>query len=80
MTETTYRACYRTTSDGQGETVLTGPEHASWDDDALIAEAIAEAERAGIVSADADPDDDHDPSLSYEQLRAGLQIGDWASR
>lgn len=42
----TYRAAYWT--DGQGELVLTAPEHASLSDEALLSEARAEAERAGV--------------------------------
>jgi len=45
--QTTYRAAYWT--DGEGaEVVLTAPEHADLSDDELLAEAQAEAERAGV--------------------------------
>lgn len=44
----TYRAAYWLSDDRQGEIVLTGPEHAHLDDDALEAEARAEAEREGV--------------------------------
>lgn len=47
----TYRAAYWT--DGQGgELVLTAPEHAHLSDEALLAEARAEAERAGVDLSD----------------------------
>ena len=68
---TTYRACYYLTADLQGETVLTGPEHAHLSDDALRAEAAAEAERAGIIG-DA-------PGITTGELRDGLRIGDWTA-
>lgn len=43
----TYRAAYWT--DGQGgELLLTAPEHATLSGEALLAEARAEAERAGV--------------------------------
>lgn len=48
MDDREYRAAYLMSADGQGEVVLTGPEHSGLDDDALIAEARAEARRAGI--------------------------------
>ena len=59
MTKTyrTYRAAYWTDHEG-GELVLTGPEHAKLDDDALLAEARAEAERADL-------------DLSYGEIEIG---------
>lgn len=43
----TYRAAYWT--DGQGgELVLTAPEHATFSDEELLAEARAVAERVGL--------------------------------
>lgn len=47
-TDGSYRAAYWLSADGQSEVVLTGREHASLDDDALEAEALAEARRAGL--------------------------------
>jgi len=47
-TAATYRACYWISDDRQADLVLTGPEHAHLSDAELIAEATAEAERAGI--------------------------------
>jgi hypothetical protein len=47
-TDDSYRAAYWLSADSQSEVVLTGPEHASLDDDALEAEALAEARRAGL--------------------------------
>lgn len=43
----TYRAAYWVDDQG-GELVLTLPEHAQLPDDELLAEARAEAERAGV--------------------------------
>ena len=43
-----YRAAYWLSADSQSEVVLTGREHAALDDDALEAEARAEARRAGL--------------------------------
>lgn len=48
----TYRAAYLT--DGQHETVLTGPEHAGLSDDDLFTEARAEMERAGVEQGEMD--------------------------
>jgi hypothetical protein len=72
---TTYRAAYYVTPDGRDETVLTGPEHAHLDDDDLIAEALAEAKRADIVS----DDDEQEPRLTPAALVDGLTIGDWTA-
>lgn len=65
--ETTFRAAYLRFAHG-GTTVLTGPEHAHFDDAALRTEAHAEANRVGIVG------DDY-PKLSPEEFRNCLQIG-----
>lgn len=43
-----YRACYWLSSDRQAEVRLTGEEHASLDDGALMAEGRAEASRIGL--------------------------------
>ena len=43
----TYRAAYWQSANGQSEMVLTAPEHAHLDDEALIAEARAELVRSG---------------------------------
>ena len=67
-TTTTFRAAYLRFAHG-GTTVLTGPEHAHFDDAALRAEARAEADRMGIVG------DDGYPTLSPEEFRNCLQIG-----
>jgi len=44
----TYRAAILRSSDSQGTTVLTGPEHATLTDAALLAEAQREIDRANI--------------------------------
>ena len=49
---TSYRAAYLLSSDKQAELVLTAPEHAEMSDDELRAEALAEAERAGVNIGD----------------------------
>jgi len=67
----TYRACYIGETATSGECRLTGPEHAHLDDDALRAEAMAEAGRAGLY-CDEDPD-----YLTRGELAALLEIGDW---
>lgn len=43
-----FRAAYWIRKDGQGEVLLTGPEHAGMAEEELLAEARAEAERAGM--------------------------------
>lgn len=45
-----YRAAYLT--DGQAELVLTGPEHARLDDEALLSEARKEMARIGAAATD----------------------------
>jgi len=65
----TYRACYYTAPSCQGDIVLTTPEQASLSDEALIAAAVAEAERAGILG----------DSLTLDELREGLSIGDYVA-
>ena len=67
-TTTTFRAAYLRFAHG-ATTVLTGPEHAHFDDAALRAEARGEADRMGIVG-----DDDY-PTLSPEEFRNRLQTG-----
>jgi len=67
----TYRACAYFTEDGQGSTLLTGPEHAALDDQALIEEAVAEAYRGDIIGHD-------EARVTEGQLRAGLRICSWA--
>lgn len=65
---TTYRAAYYAAPQSTG-IVLTAPEHAVLSDDALIAEAMAEAERAGLYGGD--------DKLTEGQFRADLHIGEW---
>lgn len=45
-----YRAAYLTDETGFGTLVLTLPEHAGLSDEELMAEAMAEAKRAGIAN------------------------------
>jgi hypothetical protein len=78
MNHTCRAAYYENPKTGQ-QTVLTGPEHAHLDDDALFAEAIAEAERANIVDMDETDPDAAWPRLTGRQLRAGLAIGELAA-
>lgn len=61
---TTYRAAYI------NDVVLTGPEHARLDDKALMAEAIAEAERTGLIG-----DDEH--QIRADEAADRITIGDW---
>ena len=57
---TTFRAAY------VGDCVLTGPEHAHLDDEALLAEAVAEAHRAGLIGDDA-----------HQIAPTDIVIGEW---
>lgn len=58
----TYRAAILFSSDRQGSTVLTGPEHAALSDADLLAEAQREIDRANI----------------REQMSGSpIEIGDW---
>lgn len=73
-----YRAAYYVSQDGQAETVLTLPEHASLSDSELKAEAIAEAKRADIVYEGARaPVEDGEPRVHIDDLVAGIRIGQW---
>ncbi|HEX7039624.1 MAG TPA: hypothetical protein VF202_05895 [Trueperaceae bacterium] len=66
----TYRAAYWT--DGQGgELVLTAPEHSTLSEEALLAEARAEAERAGVDLSYGriEIGDWHDPDMQDDQPR-----------
>ena len=63
----TYRAVVHTTDDGQGELVLTGPEHADWTDEAMIEEAVAEARRGRLI----------DDEYAERDLRSHLSIMMW---
>lgn len=63
---TTYRAAYYAAPQSTG-VLLTQPEHASLSDTDLIAEAMAEAERAGLLGAECPAD----------AFRACIVIGDW---
>jgi len=68
---TTYRAAYI------GHTVLTAAEHAGLSDDALRAEAMAEAQRADIIDMrETDPEAAH-PRLTVAEFNDRLAIGDW---
>ena len=68
----TYRAAYI------GDTVLTGPEHSDLSDEALINEAVAEADRGDLISQDGDvPAAMCGNRLSEAALRAAIRIGDW---
>lgn len=69
----TYRAAYfyEVESNGVG-LVLTGEEHASLSDEALIEEAVAEAHRAGLIGADEEAN-----QVTEQRLRSCLVIGDW---
>lgn len=66
----TYRAAYWT--NGQSETVLTGPEQVGLPDAELIEAAVVEAYNGDIVSKDGD-----NTRLSESALRAGIEIGMW---
>jgi len=69
---TTYRAAYLAYPQSAG-VVLTGPEHAGLSDDALRAEALAEALRADIV-CDHEGDDSRTSRAEFDRL---LCIGEW---
>lgn len=79
MNATSYRAAYYSNPKTGAETVLTGPEHSHLDDDALLAQAIAEAERAGIVDIDETDAEAAFPRLTVEQLRTRLTVGVWTA-
>lgn len=66
-----YRAAY------YAETVLTLPEHAHLSDDALRAEALAEAQRADIIDMDETDSETAHPRLTRAEFDAGLRIGEW---
>lgn len=65
----TYRAAIYLAPDGY-ELRLTGPEHAHLDDAALLAEAMQEARRTGLVG-------DAWHYIPDEELAARLIIGEW---
>lgn len=70
-TITHWRACYYVSADGQYDMVMTGPEHAHLTDDELVEEALAEADRAGLIGED---DESHTPRDLFEKQ---LRIGEW---
>lgn len=65
----TYRAAIYRHPAGS-ETVLTGPEHAHLPDEDLLAEALAEARRHGLIG-------DGWPQVPEELFRRRLYIGEW---
>lgn len=66
-----YRACYYQGPDGQGEIVLTKPEHAVLSDRELRAEALAEGWRADIIGED-------EPRIPEDDFVNGLRVGAWS--
>lgn len=64
---TTYRAAYLHSNPQSHGTVLTGPEHATLSDDALLAEARREMEKVGIP-------DQYD---TIDDAMADVAIDDW---
>lgn len=71
MTTTTYRAAFFLADNG-ASTVLTTEAHASLSDDALRAEALAEADRARLIG-----DDTEAGQVTYAAFFDGLRIGNW---
>lgn len=70
---TTYRAAYYYTPEMNSAGInLTLPEHAHFDDEALTAEALAEAKSLGLIGLDADAN-----QITEEEFFEGLHIGDW---
>lgn len=66
---TTYRAAYFAAPKSVG-VALTAPGHANLSDADLRAEAMAEAERAGLIGPDAH-------QVTLEEFAAGLRVGLW---
>lgn len=64
----TYRAAMYTEPQSVG-VVLTAPEHSELSDTDLIAEAMAEAERAGLFGGDDYP--------TEAEFRARVIVGEW---
>ena len=60
-----------------GETVLTRPEHSGLTDDELRAEALAEAQRADIISMHESDSNIAFPRITRQQFDEYLCIGDW---
>lgn len=69
MEKKKYRAAYYTAEQSTG-VVLTAPEHAEWSDAELIAQATAEAHRAGLIGPG-------EHQVSEVRFAAGLRIGPW---
>lgn len=67
-----YRSAYLSFPDG-AEIVLTSPEQSHYSDDALRAEALAEAERAGLIGPEW-------PQVSLDDFHRYLVIGLWRER
>lgn len=74
----TYRAAYLVPDSSLGECIfLTGPEHASMNDEELRSEALSEAQRADIIDMrETDPQKAY-PRLTREQFAEALTIGGW---
>lgn len=68
---TTYRAAYI------GETVLTAAEHANLSEEALRAEALAEAQRADIIDMEEDDAEAAAPRFTRAAFDSALTIGEW---
>lgn len=64
----TYRAAMYIEPQSVG-LVLTGPEHATMSDADLIAEAMAEASRAGLYGGE--------DKLTEDEFRARVIVGEW---
>ena len=73
---TTHRAAYLM-FDGAC-TLLTLPAHASLSDEAMSAEALAEALRADIIDMAEDDDEAAAPRLTRAAFDGALTIGDWS--
>lgn len=71
---TTYRAAYI------NAIVFTGPEHAALSDEALRAEALAVARRAGVVDETTDDEEEAHPGWTLAAFERDLCIGDWKAR
>ena len=69
---TTYRAAYWIAPNGQSDIRLTRPEHQRLDDEAMRAEARAEAIRTGLIGDDADAN-----QITEAQFFDGLRIGQY---
>lgn len=65
-----YRAAVLVSDDGQGETVMTRPDQSELSDAELVAEALAEAERADL----------RDPRTDALPTAAAIRVMVWHSR